>query len=140
MKAGQVWLVGPSNAIEGYVPQRELIAKPSPSKNSQDEGDIFVNNEMNFTTAMLMNDEYIAFQRIQDDYKSRQSCSGSKLKEVEGKGIRKDFEDKCVISGSSSASRAKDSTIIELPSAKNIYQNGLVQVVLKQRRRSRLTR
>ncbi|XWS74371.1 hypothetical protein CRYUN_Cryun02cG0209600 [Craigia yunnanensis] len=176
IKAREVLLVGPSNAIEGCVPQRELISKPSPSKNSKNEvfdcsssklgnikGDFFVNNEMNFTSAIIMNNEYTisknpcSFTQSQrtktsskkedfvinemdftneiimnDKYTvlktpsgSRQSCSGSKLKEVEGKGICKDFEKKCVISGSSSALREKDSSIVELPSTKNVYQSGL---------------
>lgn len=38
IKAGEVSLVGPSNAIEGYVPQRELVSKPSSSKNSKNGG------------------------------------------------------------------------------------------------------
>ncbi|XP_022730565.1 putative RNA polymerase II subunit B1 CTD phosphatase RPAP2 homolog isoform X5 [Durio zibethinus] len=38
IKTEEVSLVGPSNAIEGYVPQRELISTPSPSKNSKNEG------------------------------------------------------------------------------------------------------
>lgn len=35
IKAGEVSLLGPSNAIESYVPQRGLVSKPSPSKNSK---------------------------------------------------------------------------------------------------------
>ncbi|XP_022730560.1 putative RNA polymerase II subunit B1 CTD phosphatase RPAP2 homolog isoform X2 [Durio zibethinus] len=170
IKTEEVSLVGPSNAIEGYVPQRELISTPSPSKNSKNEvfdssssklgnskGYFFVNNEMDFSSAIIMNNEYTisknpgSFRQSQttesssindtdftseiimnDEYtiskmpsESRQSCSGLKLKEVEGKGICKDFEEKCVISGSSSALREKDSCIVELPSTKNVYQNGL---------------
>ncbi|XWS53355.1 hypothetical protein CRYUN_Cryun11dG0150200 [Craigia yunnanensis] len=136
----------------------------SSSKLGNIKGDCFVNNEMNFTSAIIMNDEYSiskdpgSFKQserrkqsnkkedfvinemdftseiiMSDEYTvskipsgSRQSCSGSKLNEVEGKGICKDFEDKCVISGSSSASREKDSSIVELPSTKNVYQTGLV--------------
>ncbi|XP_022754392.1 putative RNA polymerase II subunit B1 CTD phosphatase RPAP2 homolog isoform X2 [Durio zibethinus] len=176
IKAGEVLLVGPSNAIEGYVPQRELISKPSPSKISKNEvfassisklgnskGDFFVNNEIDFTSATIMNNEYTiskntsSFTQSQrmklgstkeyfvtnemdfnceiimnDQYTvlktpsgSRHSCFGSKVKEMEGKGICKDFEEKCLMSGSSSALREKDSSIVELPPTRNIYQSGL---------------
>ncbi|XVF20338.1 hypothetical protein REPUB_Repub11eG0189600 [Reevesia pubescens] len=176
IKSGEVSLVGPSNAIEGYVPQRELISMPSPSKNSKNEvidssssnlgnskGDFSVNNEVDFTSAIIMNNEYTitknsgSFRRsegtkpsskkedfvinemdftseiiMNDEYTvskkpsgSRQSCSGSKLKEVEDKRICKDFEEKCVILGSSSALREKDSSIVELPSTKNVNRTDL---------------
>ncbi|XP_012479686.1 putative RNA polymerase II subunit B1 CTD phosphatase RPAP2 homolog [Gossypium raimondii] len=74
IKAGEVSSVGPSNAIEGYVPQRELVSKPSSSKNSKNgvfdssssklgdiKGDYFVNNEIDFTSAVIMNNEYLDF-------------------------------------------------------------------------------
>ncbi|XVF46222.1 hypothetical protein PTKIN_Ptkin03bG0010000 [Pterospermum kingtungense] len=176
VKAGEVSSSGPSNAIEGYVPQRELISKPSPSRNSKNEvfdssssklskskGDFFVNNEMDFTSDIIMNNEYTISKNpgssrqsermkpgskkddfvfnemdftseiiMNDKYTalktpsgSRQSCSGSKLKEVEGKGICKDFEEKCVISGSSSALKEEDSRNVELPSTQNVCQSGL---------------
>ncbi|KAK8697960.1 hypothetical protein V6N13_114092 [Hibiscus sabdariffa] len=70
-KAGEVSLVGPSNAIEGYVPQRELVSKPSPSKSRKNgvfdssrsklgnsKGDSFVNNEIEFSSTIIMNNEY----------------------------------------------------------------------------------
>ncbi|XVE59003.1 hypothetical protein DITRI_Ditri05aG0009300 [Diplodiscus trichospermus] len=176
VKAGEVLSAGPSNAIEGYVPQRELISKSSPSKNTKNKvfdssssnvgnskGDFFVNNEMDFTSAIIMNNEYSisknpgSFTQSQrtkpsskkedfipcemdftseiimnDEYTvsktpsgSGQSSSVSKVNKVEGKDIRKDFEEKFVISSSSSALREKDSSNIELPSTKPVYQSGL---------------
>ncbi|GMI88900.1 hypothetical protein HRI_002559300 [Hibiscus trionum] len=173
-KAGEVSLVGPSNAIEGYVPQRELVSKPSPSKSSKNgvfdssssklgnsKGDSFVNDEIEFTSAIIMNNEYTISkdpgslrqgQRtkpgsmkdvinemdftseiiMNDEYTvskaasgSRQGCSGLKLKGVEGEGVCKDFEEKCLISESSSALGEKDSSIVELPSTSYVYQSDL---------------
>ncbi|MBA0796912.1 hypothetical protein Gohar_007644 [Gossypium harknessii] len=89
-------------------------AKPSSMKN--------VINEMDFTSEIIMNDEYTVSKTPPV---SVQGCSGSKLKEAEGKGICKDFEEKCLMSGSSSALREKDSSIVELPSSKYVYQSGL---------------
>ncbi|EOY34547.1 F2P16.20-like protein isoform 3, partial [Theobroma cacao] len=176
VKAEDVSLAGPSNAIEGYVPQRELISKPTPPKNNKNKvfdssssklgskkEEYFVNNELDFAGTIIMNDEYIISKKpgsfkqgdrtklsskkedfvinemdftseiiMNDEYTiskmpsgSKQSCFDSNLKEVEEKGICKDSEDKCVISGSSSALREKDSSIVELPSTKNVYQSGL---------------
>ncbi|MBA0737376.1 hypothetical protein Gogos_010844 [Gossypium gossypioides] len=89
-------------------------AKPSSMKN--------VINEMDFTSEIIMNDEYTVSKTPPV---SVQGCSGSKLKEAEGKGICIDFEEKCLMSGSSSALREKDSSIVELPSTKYVYQSGL---------------
>ncbi|MBA0682728.1 hypothetical protein Goari_024422, partial [Gossypium aridum] len=187
IKAGEVSSVGPSNAIEGYVPQRELVSKPSSSKNSKNgvfdssssklgdiKGDYFVNNEIDFTSAVIMNNEYLDFtsavimnneyttsknpgslrqsQRtkpsimkdvinemdftseiiMNDEYTvsktppgSRQGSSGSKLKKTEGKGVCKDFEEKCMRSESSSALTKEDSGIVEMPSTKCVDQSGL---------------
>ncbi|MBA0709977.1 hypothetical protein Golax_024985 [Gossypium laxum] len=79
-------------------------------------------NEMDFTSEIIMNDEYTVSKTPPV---SVLGCSGSKLKEAEGKGICKDFEEKCLMSGSSSALREKDSSIVELPSSKYVYQSGL---------------
>ncbi|KAE8732791.1 F2P16.20-like protein isoform 2 [Hibiscus syriacus] len=70
-KAREVSLVGPSNAIEGYVPQRELVSKPSPLKSSKNGafdsssskignsiGDSFFSNGIEFTSTIIMNNEY----------------------------------------------------------------------------------
>ncbi|KAK8564655.1 hypothetical protein V6N13_019842 [Hibiscus sabdariffa] len=171
-KAGEVSLVGPSNAIEGYVPQRELVSKPSPSKNSKNgvfdssssklgnsKRDTSVNNEIEFSSTIIMNNEYTISKNLgslrqgqrtkpssmkdiinemdftseiimNDGYTvsktspgSRQGCSGLKLKEVEG--VCKDFEERCLISESSSGLREKNSSIVEQPSTSCVYQNDL---------------
>ncbi|OMO82815.1 hypothetical protein CCACVL1_11738 [Corchorus capsularis] len=176
VKAGEVSLAGPSNAIEGYVPQREFISKPLPSKSRKNEvcdssssklgkkkEDFFVNNEMDFTSEIIMNDEYTISKSSGNSRQKERTKPGSKksdfvfnemdftseiimngeytaskmpsgssqsssdptFKEVEGKGLCKDFKDKCAVSGSSSALREKDSSIIELPSTKNVDQSSL---------------
>ncbi|KAK2977189.1 hypothetical protein RJ640_008814 [Escallonia rubra] len=59
---------GPSNAIEGYVPQRDRGSKPGRSKNRRegsksnhakaDKVKDTIFNEMDFTSTIIMNDEY----------------------------------------------------------------------------------
>ncbi|KAL2460682.1 RNA polymerase II subunit B1 CTD phosphatase RPAP2-like protein [Abeliophyllum distichum] len=70
MKAGEVsveeW-IGPSNAIEGYVPQRDRNLKPQQTKNLKKESkpkhaesnelDIIFNN-INFSSSIITQDEY----------------------------------------------------------------------------------
>ncbi|MBA0711781.1 hypothetical protein Golax_010928, partial [Gossypium laxum] len=79
-------------------------------------------NEMDFTSEIIMNDEYTVSKTPQG---SRQGSSGSKLKKTEGKGVCKDFEEKCMRSESSSALTKEDSGIVEMPSTKCVDQSGL---------------
>ncbi|PPS02748.1 hypothetical protein GOBAR_AA17907 [Gossypium barbadense] len=141
IKAGEVSSVGPSNAIEGYVPQRELVSKPSSSKNSKNgfdssssklgdiKGDYFVNNEIDFTSAVIMNNEYTTSKNpgsLRQSQRTKPSrFSGSKLEKTEGKGVCKDFEEKCMRSESSSALTKEDSGIVQMPSTKCVDQSGL---------------
>ncbi|MBA0556763.1 hypothetical protein Golob_026840 [Gossypium lobatum] len=69
-----------------------------------------------------MNDEYTVSKTPPG---SRQGSSGSKLKKTEGKGVCKDFEEKCMRSESSSALTKEDSGIVEMPSTKCVDQSGL---------------
>ncbi|MBA0828838.1 hypothetical protein Goarm_013469 [Gossypium armourianum] len=79
-------------------------------------------NEMDFTSEIIMNDEYTVSKTPPG---SRQGSSGSKLKKTEGKGVCKDFEEKCMRSESSSALTKEDSGIVEMPSTKCVDQSGL---------------
>ncbi|GLU02560.1 hypothetical protein SLE2022_198060 [Rubroshorea leprosula] len=154
-KAGDVTLeqwMGPSNAIEGYVPQRERVSKISCSKNQRKEGssanstktsikskDFFL-NEMDFTSTIMMKDEYTISKT---DSGSKESVSSADSKESGEKGVLEEFEDQCAISGSSSSSMKKGSDkkskeskgkikvipkgepkVAEVPSTSNAYQNG----------------
>ncbi|OMP02460.1 hypothetical protein COLO4_11087 [Corchorus olitorius] len=56
VKAGEVSLAGPSNAIEGYVPQRELISKPLPSKSRKNEGAKKLNRSVTWADNKEVND------------------------------------------------------------------------------------
>ncbi|CAA2984254.1 RNA polymerase II subunit B1 CTD phosphatase RPAP2 homolog isoform X1 [Olea europaea subsp. europaea] len=69
-KAGEVsveeW-IGPSNAIEGYVPQRDINLKPRQSKNLKKESkpnraepnkEDIIFNDMNFSSTIITQDEY----------------------------------------------------------------------------------
>lgn len=120
-KGGEVTLeewMGPSNAIEGYVPQRETLSKPSSSaknvrktgssaksrKPSVKSGSFF--NDMDFTSTIIMNDEY-SISKVGSG--SRDSVCDAKSKESDWSGICKEFEDQCVVSGLSSASTRKGS-------------------------------
>lgn len=71
VKGGEVSLeewMGPSNAIEGYVPQRDRSVKPAPLKNTikgsknkhaglQNEKNMIL-NEINFSSTIITQDEY----------------------------------------------------------------------------------
>ncbi|KAB2071327.1 hypothetical protein ES319_A08G213600v1 [Gossypium barbadense] len=175
---GEVSLVGPSNAIEGYVPQIGLVSKPSPlhllrsakleifvfllaafdsssSKLGNSKGDSFVKNKIDFTSAVIMNNEY-TISESPGSLRQSQRAKPSSMKNVINE---MDFASEIIMndeytvsktppvsvqgcSGSSSALREKDSSIVELPSTKYVYQSGLdtavasSEVVLKSELRS----
>ncbi|GMI74830.1 hypothetical protein HRI_001152300 [Hibiscus trionum] len=147
IKAGEIPLVGPSNAIEGYVPQRELVSKPSSSKTSKNgvfdsnssklgKGDYFVNGEIDFTSAIIMNNESTS-SKNPGSVRRNQRTKPSSMKDVINQmnftseiimndeyTVCKDFEEKCMIPGSSSALRENNSSIVELLSTKCVDQSG----------------
>ncbi|KAF5473446.1 hypothetical protein F2P56_010057 [Juglans regia] len=106
-KVGEVPLeewVGPSNAIEGYVPQRERSSKSSPLKNPKggskarhtklnSETD-FVINEMDFISTIITEDEYSVSKMPSG---STKTPSDAKIREPKGKVNCKDLEDQVAI-------------------------------------------
>ncbi|XP_057963100.1 putative RNA polymerase II subunit B1 CTD phosphatase RPAP2 homolog isoform X2 [Malania oleifera] len=88
----QDW-VGPSNAIEGYVPQIDRATKPECSKNcnkesksnrTKEEGMVF--NEMDFMSAIISEDEY----SISKTAGQAKTVSNTNVKESKGKSVKKD--------------------------------------------------
>ncbi|KAA8545290.1 hypothetical protein F0562_020074 [Nyssa sinensis] len=112
-KVGDVSLeewIGPSNAIEGYVPQRDRSCKPSHTKKQKEgskpnhakpnKGKNVVFNEMDFKSTIITEDEYSISKILSGP---SMVVSDSKGKEQKGKGGCKKMED--------------EFTILETPSA-----------------------
>ncbi|KAK9291758.1 hypothetical protein L1049_019708 [Liquidambar formosana] len=118
-KAGEVSLeewIGPSNAIEGYVPQRDRTSKPLHSK-SREEGSksnhskpntekTLVFNEMDFMSAIIPGDEY-CISKMSSDLKN--TAANTKSEESKGKVIPKDMGQPFTILEKSSAPSQNDS-------------------------------
>ncbi|XP_057494351.1 putative RNA polymerase II subunit B1 CTD phosphatase RPAP2 homolog isoform X2 [Actinidia eriantha] len=97
VKAGEVSLeewIGPSNAIEGYVPQKDRISKPSknhkegsrPNDVKSIKGKNVIFNEMGFKSAIITQDEY-SISKMSSG--SETTVANAKSKELIGKGCHK---------------------------------------------------
>ncbi|XP_062166617.1 putative RNA polymerase II subunit B1 CTD phosphatase RPAP2 homolog isoform X2 [Alnus glutinosa] len=145
-KDGEVSLeqwIGPSNAIEGYVPQRDRSSKPSPSKNIK-EGSKAKHTKSSSEKGLLINE--IDFIITKDEYSvskvppgSTKTTSYTKSKEPKGKVSYEDSEDQVTIFEKPSVPTKNDSerksrgsrgeknkivskdnhSILEVPSASN---------------------
>uniref|UniRef100_A0A2N9I4V9 RNA polymerase II subunit B1 CTD phosphatase RPAP2 homolog n=1 Tax=Fagus sylvatica TaxID=28930 RepID=A0A2N9I4V9_FAGSY len=102
IKTGEVSLeqwIGPSNAIEGYVPQRDYSSKPSPSKNRKEGSNAnhtkssgkkdFHISEMDFMSTIITQDEYSVSKMPSG---STETASNTKFKEPKGKMSCKDSD------------------------------------------------
>ncbi|GAV89229.1 RPAP2_Rtr1 domain-containing protein [Cephalotus follicularis] len=149
--AGDVSLeqwIGPSNAIEGYVPQKKKNYKPSPFKNHREGSNAssrksiseknLIINEMDFMSAIILEDEYSISKS------SPVNACNTKTEEPKENEIHKDLEDQfanlALLSApieknsdrKSSKPRGKKSKIVEkdklsnpeLPSTSNFCQTG----------------
>ncbi|XP_059648391.1 putative RNA polymerase II subunit B1 CTD phosphatase RPAP2 homolog [Cornus florida] len=119
-KVGEVSLeqwIGPSNAIEGYVPQRDRISKPSRTKNIKEgskanhaklnkQKNIF--NEMDFTSAVITEDEYSISKMPSGP---NVVVSDTKFKEPKGQVRQKKIEDQFSILEISSSPLGRDSGV-----------------------------
>ncbi|XAR52734.1 Phosphoprotein phosphatase [Bertholletia excelsa] len=102
-KTGEVSLeewIGPSNAIEGYVPQRDQNSKPLQSKNCKEgskptklnKGKNVIFNEMDFKSAIITQDEYnISKLSMHSDV----SVADAKSKGSIGKSRHENTENQC---------------------------------------------
>lgn len=106
--------IGPSNAIEGYVPQRDCNSKPLPSKDIREgskakhaklssEKDLLI-KEMDFTSTIITKDEYSVSKEPPGSMKT---ASNSKSKKAKGRA--KDSEDQMTIFEKPSVVRKNDS-------------------------------
>ncbi|PPR88184.1 hypothetical protein GOBAR_AA32509 [Gossypium barbadense] len=110
----------------------------SSSKLGNSKGDSFVKNKIDFTSAVIMNNEY-TISESPGSLRQSQRAKPSSMKNVINE---MDFASEIIMndeytvsktppvsvqgcSGSSSALREKDSSIVELPSTKYVYQSGL---------------
>ncbi|XP_030926052.1 putative RNA polymerase II subunit B1 CTD phosphatase RPAP2 homolog isoform X2 [Quercus lobata] len=95
IKAGEVSLeqwIGPSNSIEGYVPQRDHSSNPSPSKNRKEGSKVnntmssgkkdFHISEMDFMSSIITEDEYSVSKMPSG---STETASNTKFKEPKEK-------------------------------------------------------
>lgn len=95
LKSGEVSLeewIGPSNAIEGYVPQKDRSIKPSrpkvPKEGSKsiaakpDKGKNVVFRDMDFMSAVIMQDEYSISKTISHGKATNSHAKSGSLKEV----------------------------------------------------------
>ncbi|PSS28896.1 RNA polymerase II subunit B1 CTD phosphatase [Actinidia chinensis var. chinensis] len=107
VKAGEVSLeewIGPSNAIEGYVPQKDRISKPLRLKNHKEgsrpndvksiKGKNVIFNEMGFKSAIITQDEY-SISKMSSG--SETTVANAKSRELIGKGSRKKLENQLTI-------------------------------------------
>ncbi|GFZ07259.1 hypothetical protein Acr_19g0001960 [Actinidia rufa] len=107
MKAGEVSLeewIGPSNAIEGYVPQKDRISKPLRSKNHKEgykpndvnsiKGKNVIFNEMDFKSTIITQDEY-SISKMSSG--SVTTVAHAKSKELKEKGSHKKLENQFTI-------------------------------------------
>ncbi|KAL6959034.1 protein-serine,threonine phosphatase, partial [Sarracenia purpurea var. burkii] len=106
-KAGEVSLdewIGPSNAIEGYVPQRDRSIRPFSSKKRNegsksnaakpDKGKKVIFNEMDFRSTIITQDEY-NISKISSGLVS--TVANSQFNEPKGKGSHKKMENQMTI-------------------------------------------
>lgn len=100
--------VGPSNAIEGYVPQRDRRSKSSDSKNCKEgskpshsksnKGETMIFNEMDFMSTIITQDEY-SISKIPSE--QTKAVSNSKSKNSKKKVNHKEIKDQCTALDSS---------------------------------------
>lgn len=106
-KAGEMSLeewIGPSNAIEGYVPQSDRSAKPLRSKNriegskpngaKPNKGKNLIFNEMDFKGVIITQDEYNISKMSSGPVTT---VSNAKSKELKGKGSPENLENQFTI-------------------------------------------
>uniref|UniRef100_A0A5B7AHD1 RNA polymerase II subunit B1 CTD phosphatase RPAP2 homolog n=1 Tax=Davidia involucrata TaxID=16924 RepID=A0A5B7AHD1_DAVIN len=106
-KVGEVSLeewIGPSNAIEGYVPQRDRSSKPSHTKNQKEgskpnhaklnKGKDIVFNEMDFKSTIITEDEYSISKMLSGP---TMVVSDTKVKKQKGEVDCKKLEDQFTI-------------------------------------------
>ncbi|XP_050237011.1 putative RNA polymerase II subunit B1 CTD phosphatase RPAP2 homolog [Mercurialis annua] len=130
INVGEVSLEGESNAIEGYVPQRDRV--PNPSRKNRKEGskaictkpvsqrdDFF--SDMDFTSTIITSDEY-SIAKAPSSLTS--SVSGVKLQEKTAKESKKGLKDK-------SSSPGKQD-----PKTSKKLKGGRTKKVLKERHSS----
>ncbi|XP_057464282.1 putative RNA polymerase II subunit B1 CTD phosphatase RPAP2 homolog isoform X1 [Actinidia eriantha] len=111
VKAGEVSLeewIGPSNAIEGYVPQKDRTSKPLRLKNHKEEyiagskpndansikGKNVIFNEMDFKSTIITQDEY-SISKMPSG--SETTVAHAKSKELKEKGSHKKLENQFTI-------------------------------------------
>ncbi|TYI16176.1 hypothetical protein ES332_A08G236600v1 [Gossypium tomentosum] len=123
-----------------FTPSPSKISKTgafdsSSSKLGNSKGDSFVKNKIDFTSAVIMNNEY-TISESPGSLRQSQRAKPSSMKNVINE---MDFTSEIImndeytvsktppvsVQGSSSALREKDSSIVELPSTKYVYQSGL---------------
>ncbi|XP_068341042.1 putative RNA polymerase II subunit B1 CTD phosphatase RPAP2 homolog [Pyrus communis] len=138
VQLGDVGVVGPSNAIEGYVPHNQRISKPLGSKKNKkgskgkeaktSGGKDMIFNEMDFMSCIIASDEY-SVSKIPPN--SGENGCETKFKESEEKvaHIKNDSEKKSKQSrgGKSKISKEDDVGIREAPSTSETSQTILIR-------------
>ncbi|CAN6724472.1 unnamed protein product [Malus baccata var. baccata] len=144
VQLGDVGVVGPSNAIEGYVPHNQRISKPLGSKKNKkgskgkeakmSGGKYMIFNEMDFMSCIIASDEY-SVSKIPPS--SGENGCETKVKEPEGKvsHIKNDYERKSRKSRGekSTISKEDDVGVQEAPSTSETSQTVLNRIIKEAR-------
>ncbi|KAM1353617.1 hypothetical protein COP2_034105 [Malus domestica] len=144
VQLGDVGVVGPSNAIEGYVPHNQRISNPLGSKKNKkgskgkeakmSGGKDMIFNEMDFMSCIIASDEY-SVSKIPPS--SGENGCETKVKEPEGKvsHIKNDYERKSRKSRGekSTISKEDDVGVQEAPSTSETSQTVLNRIIKEAR-------
>ncbi|CAB4285084.1 unnamed protein product [Prunus armeniaca] len=133
---GDLGAVGPSNAIEGYVPQKERISKPLGSKKNKEgskgkdakmsSGMDIIFNEMDFMSTIITSDEY-SVSKIQPsvgepDFETKFKESKGKVGLNKNDSVKKSRQSK---RGKNKNVKKDDVCIREVPSTSDASQTVL---------------